>query len=372
MPELGCRPTNKYLPPRPRKTAPGATGAPQRIDGDGGGRRRRLPALDRQSRCRAEESRRCIPPFPSSSSPPRQAPATACSRCSRSCRRARLLPADPALGLVGFALAFALITAGLLASTFHLGHPERAWRALSQWRSSWLSAARASARIATYVPAGIYAVGWVFTDWRDTLFTLAGMVAAILAMQTVYCTAMIYASLKTIRAWSNGWVPVGYFSLSIMTGALLLNALATCFGYYHPAFFWTASIAILVAAVVKMRYWRFIDTTPGPSTAETATGLKGEIRLLESPHTQENYLQKEMGYRIAQKHSHKLRQLAIAAGFVAPILVTTLAHVSPPASAGGLTVLAVLVAAIGVLIERWLFFAEAKHAVTLYYGATSA
>ena len=152
----------------------------------------------------------------------------------------------------------------------------------------------------------------------------------------------------------------------------LRYALAAAFGYFHPTFFWTSAIAIVVAAVVKMRYWRFIDTTPGPSTAETATGLKGKISLLDSPHTQENYLQKEMGYRIARKHAGKLRQLSIAAGFVAPVLLTTLANMSPPATAAALAVLAVLVAAIGVLIERWLFFAEAKHAVTLYYGATSA
>ncbi len=282
-----------------------------------------------------------------------------------------VLPVDPTLGMVGFGIALALITAGLMSSTFHLGHPERAWRALSQWRSSWLSREGIFA-LATYLPTAVYAVAWVFTDWHDSLFTLAGLIMAILAMQTVYCTAMIYSSLKTVRAWANGWVPISYFSLSIMSGALLLNALATCFGYYHPGFFWTASISIVVAGFVKMRYWRFIDTTPSASTAETATGLKGEIRLLDSPHTQENYLQREMGYRVARKHSAKLRQLAIAAGFVAPILVTTLAHISPPASAAPLTVLAVLVAALGLLIERWLFFAEAKHAVTLYYGADSA
>jgi DMSO reductase anchor subunit len=283
----------------------------------------------------------------------------------------RVLPADPTLGLVGFIAALALITAGLISSTFHLGHPERAWRALSQWRSSWLSR-EGVCSLATYVPTGVYAGGWIFTDWRDDLFTMTGMAVAVLSMQTVYCTAMIYASLKTIHAWANRWVPLGYFALSIMTGALLLNALATAFGYFHPAFFWTAAAAIVAAGFVKMRYWRFIDTVPGPSTAETATGLKGDIRLLDAPHTQENYLQKEMGYRIARKHAHKLRQLAIAAAFVAPVLLTTLAHISPPASATPLTGLAVLVAAIGVLIERWLFFAEAKHTVTLYYGATEA
>jgi sulfite dehydrogenase (quinone) subunit SoeC len=283
----------------------------------------------------------------------------------------RVLPADPMLGAVGFVIALGLITAGLLASTFHLGHPERAWRALSQWKSSWLSREGVYS-IATYVPAVIYAAGWVFTDWRDSLFTLTGMVSAILAMQTVYCTSMIYASLRTIHAWANRWTVLAYFSLSIMTGALLVNALGTCFGYYEPALFWTAAIAVVIAGFVKMRYWRYIDVTPSDSTAETATGLKGEIRLLESPHTQENYLQKEMGYRIARKHSDKLRQLAIAAGFVAPVLLTTLAHISIPATAAPLTVLAVALAALGVLIERWLFFAEAKHTVTLYYGATSA
>jgi DMSO reductase anchor subunit len=282
-----------------------------------------------------------------------------------------VLPTDPVLGAVGFVIALGLITAGLLSSTFHLGHPERAWRALSQWKSSWLSREGVYA-IATYLPAVIYAAGWVFSDWRDSLFTLTGMVAAVLSMQTVYCTSMIYASLKTIRAWSNRWTVIGYFSLSIMTGALILNALATCFGYYPPAIFWTTAITIVVAGFVKMRYWRFIDTNPSECTAETATGLKGTVVLLESPHTQENYLQKEMGYQIARKHSDKLRQLAIAAAFVGPVLLTTLAHISPPASAAPLSVLAVLLAAIGVLIERWLFFAEAKHTVTLYYGATSA
>lgn len=283
----------------------------------------------------------------------------------------RVLPTDPMLGIVGFGIALALITAGLLSSTFHLGHPERAWRALSQWKSSWLSREGVYA-IATYFPALVYAGGWIFTDWRDSLFILSGMVAAILSVQTVYSTSMIYASLKTIRAWSNRWVPVSYLSLSFMTGALLLHAIATAFGYFHPALYWTATISIVIAGFVKMRYWRFIDTHPSETTVQTATGLKGEIRLLESPHTQENYLQKEMGYRVARKHANKLRQIAIAAGFAVPILLTTLANISPPASATGLTILAAALGAVGVLVERWLFFAEAKHTVGLYYGAASA
>ena len=41
----------------------------------------------------------------------------------------------------------------------------------------------------------------------------------------------------------------------------------------------------------------------------------------------------------------------------------------------GLRLLAVpgaLAASAGVLVERWLFFAEARHTVMLYYGAEAA
>ena len=38
-----------------------------------------------------------------------------------------------------------------------------------------------------------------------------------------------------------------------------------------------------------------------------------------------------------------------------------------PASAGALAV-AVMAHVAGMFVERWLFFAEAKHVVTLYYG----
>src|SRR5256885_1551665 len=71
-----------------------------------------------------------------------------------------LLPADFTFGLVAFGLALGLITGGLLSSTLHLGHPERAWRAFSQWRTSWLSR-EGVASVATYLPAGLFALGWV-------------------------------------------------------------------------------------------------------------------------------------------------------------------------------------------------------------------
>ena len=135
---------------------------------------------------------------------------------------------------------------------------------------------------------------------------------------TVICTGMIYASLKPIRRWCNGWVAPNYLTLSLMTGAL------------------------------------------------------GPVRLLDAPHTSENYLLKEMGYKIARKHARELRRIALLFGFAAPFLVTLGAVVLGATAAAACAVVAAASASAGVLVERWLFFAEAKHSVTLYYGARAA
>ena len=126
---------------------------------------------------------------------------------------AGLLPADMMLGLIGLGLALALVTAGLLASTFHLGHPERAWRAVSQWRSSWL-AREGVAAIATYIPAGLLGLSWVLTGNITGPWGWLGVMTAVLAAITVYCTAMIYRSLRTIHQWHNAWLTPSYLILA--------------------------------------------------------------------------------------------------------------------------------------------------------------
>ena len=50
--------------------------------------------------------------------------------------------------LVSLGLGFILVSTGLIASLWHLGQPQRAWRAFSQWRSSWLSREGVAAMLA--------------------------------------------------------------------------------------------------------------------------------------------------------------------------------------------------------------------------------
>lgn len=284
-----------------------------------------------------------------------------------------LLPADRWFGFTGLAIALGLITAGLLSSAFHLGRPERAWRAFSQWRSSWLSREGIVAT-ATYLPAGLYAIGWVFMEKTTGAWGFLGVLSALMAALTVYCTAMIYATLRPIHAWCNQWTLPNYLAMALLTGVLLLNALTTIFGVADPQIALLLVVALFLAFFLKRKYWRFIDTTRGPATPESATGLGGlgKVRLLDAPNTQANFVQKEMGYRIARKHAARLRRIAFIGLFAAPLVLSMAAVEASPSLAVLCTVLAVLSAGIGVAAERWLFFAEAEHSVTLYYGADAA
>jgi sulfite dehydrogenase (quinone) subunit SoeC len=282
---------------------------------------------------------------------------------------AGLIPPTRGLGLAALGVALGLITLGLTASLLHLGHPERAWRAVSQWRSSWLSREGVMALL-TYAPALAFAAGWVLLESTGGWIAVSGLLAATGAALTVFCTSMIYAALKPIREWRQPLVAPVYLAFALMTGALLLHALLLLFGAARG---WAAALALLATALafgLKGLYWAAIGRVePGP-TPESATGLGalGKVRMLEPPHTETNYLLSEMGFRVARRHAVKLRRYAFLSGGMGAALLTVLALLSSGAAASLLALLAALSGIAGVVIERWLFFAEATHTITLYYG----
>ncbi|MBO6838796.1 MAG: dimethyl sulfoxide reductase anchor subunit [Alphaproteobacteria bacterium] len=286
---------------------------------------------------------------------------------------AGLVPPTPAVTWTHCGLSFALIVAGLLSSTFHLGHPERAWRALSQWRSSWLSREGVMA-IISFGPMGAYALArLIFPDLSTAWQPALGGLAIACAVLTVYCTAMIYGSLKTIPAWSNPVTPVGYLAMAAASGAILLNAIAFLMGFVSPQIVNVTAILLLIAMAVKMIYWRRIRDAAPRSTAESATGLgdMGKVHLFETPHDGDNYLMTEMGFRIARKHAFRLRRIALMWGFLFPLLSVTAAGFATGIMASLFIAISVVAGAVGLLAERFLFFAEAKHTVMLYYGDRS-
>jgi len=285
-----------------------------------------------------------------------------------------LMPSDTAVVLAGFGLGLGLVTAGLLSSTFHLGHPERAWRAFSQWRSSWLSR-EAVAAVLAYLPAIGLAAVLLAGGAGGASARVLGALTALFATATVVCTAMIYRCLKPIHAWHNRFTVPGYLIIGAATGLAFAHALFAAFG--EPAAFATgaAALAALGAGFLHKRaYWRFIDTTSGPATAETATGLGaiGRVRALDPPHTGRNFVMREMGFAVARKHAEALRRAALIGGFVLPAWAIAIGLGLRGPGGAAVAFAAAAAALAGALVERWLFFAEARHAAMLYYGAASA
>jgi sulfite dehydrogenase (quinone) subunit SoeC len=275
--------------------------------------------------------------------------------------------------VAGFGLAFGLIALGLIASTGHLGRPERAWRAFSQWRTSWLSREGILA-LAALVPAALLAWRILSREGSDlgVRSLLTGAVAAGLAMATLWCTGMIYASLPTVPAWKQPLVAPLYCLLGVATGAVLLALLAAAFRGAIPAkLVWCALAALSAAWLAKARYWDTIDAAPRAYTISTATGLGGAgstVRPLDPPHTQANFVMREMGYAVARTHARRLRQWVCIALFLVPSVCLALTMAAGAGPALMLTLTATLSAAAGVAMERWLFFAEAEHVSMLYYG----
>lgn len=243
-------------------------------------------------------------------------------------------------------LAYACAVGGLTASTLHLGNPERALMAFSQWRSSWLSR-EAWAAVATLILCAPTALSdWLGLGWPR----LPGHLGALAALATLASTAMIYAQLKSVPRW-NHWTTPALFGAFALTG----GALAA--GHALPG----ALLAVLLAALLAVSF-RLGDAqfARAGQTIGSATGLDriGTATVFEPPHTGSNYLLREMIHVVGRKHSQKLRVIAVGAVAAAALL----------ALVPGALPLACALHLGGALTARWLFFAEAEHVVGLYYG----
>lgn len=284
-----------------------------------------------------------------------------------------LVPLRPWPGLIAVGLGLALATAGLVASTLHLGRPERAWRAFSQWRTSWLSREGVAA-VLTFPVAGLFLLVWAMKPQSPWLGVLA-LATALAAQVTVYCTGMIYASLPTIRAWKQPLVVPNYIVLSLLTGGLVAIVMSVAMTGTLPRLAAVVELILCGAALaMKWAYWTAIDTAAPISNTGSATGLGrfGTVRPLEPAHSRPNYVMREMGYHVARKHAEKLRRLATLALGAVPAACLLLALVLPDGWTFLPMVLALASAGLGVVVERWLFFAEAEHVVMVYYGKEAA
>jgi DMSO reductase anchor subunit len=249
-----------------------------------------------------------------------------------------------------WALGYGLAVAGLLASTFHLGNPKNALKAFTQWRTSWLSR-EAWASVATLLLLAPVALSDIF---GLGLPPVLGQVAGVLALGTVFTTAMIYTQIKAVPRWHHWLTPVMFLAFAVAGGAVLSGQV------------W-APLALLAVGGVLLAVWRVGDGAfaRAGQTLGTATGLDrlGVPSVFDPAHTAGNYLKREMIFVVGRKHAARLRKIALLLASVLPAVLLLL-----PLGVWGIALAAALHLA-GTMAARWLFFAEAEHVVGLYYGA---
>jgi DMSO reductase anchor subunit len=267
--------------------------------------------------------------------------------------------------LTAGSLALFLVAAGLSSSVFHLANPKNAWRAFSRYRTSWLS--REGVFAVLFYPFAIAYLGLTWLDMSQfaTIKMVFGVLAATLAWVTIFSTGMIYACLKTIRQWNSPLVPANYLALGHFLGGLLLLIIVND-GMVKMDSYIAISIALtVVAGVLKAIYYFWIANPGATSTINTATGFtRGTVRLLDTGHTHGTFLTEEFGFKIARQYSIMLKIVVYVLGFVIPVAMLSIGLTSQSD-----IYFVVIIAILGVVAERWLFFAEARHVVNLYHGA---
>ena len=240
-------------------------------------------------------------------------------------------------------------TVGLVSSFFHLANKKNAIKSLSQWQTSWLSREAIASIFCLLVVFGniIWAVS------QNNYISEVGVLLSFLSLFTIFTTSMIYAQLKTVPSWNNALTPAIFVCAALTGGAILLTDYASL-------------VLLLVFGTLQISFWYIADR--GFQDKETSVGTalgynkNEEIRPFDVAHTNRNYLLNEMVYKVARKHSVKIRYISFFMAFVFPM---SLILIFP--NNFSVSVSAITIHLIGIYFSRWLFFAEAKHSVSFYY-----
>lgn len=273
------------------------------------------------------------------------------------------IDAMPTRGVVlsGGIAALCAITAGFVSSTFHLANPRNAWRAMSRFRTSWL-AREGLLAVLFYPIAALWLLRW-WLGYDDSVITQALAVLTVLwAMATVFSTGMIYACLRTIPQWNTSLTPANYLLLGLMLGSLALTSLRLYWGEPVSRMLVVNIGFLATAGIMKFLYFFWVGTPSGP-TVNTATSFnRATVRLFDVGHSAGTFLTQEFGYQPPMPRIRVLRMTVYVLGFIVPAVLVAM---------GGEfneLMVAALISLAGVFVERWLFFAEARHVVTLYHG----
>lgn len=268
-------------------------------------------------------------------------------------------------------LACSLLIVSLGFSFFHLGHPERAWRAAAMWRTSWLS------REVIVLPVFIgLTASWALLEWTQLAppLMIQLLIALLVGLSFVlwHCTAMIYACLKFIQEWAHPLTLINYTLIGIASGLVLCTSLMAILPSNEALAYALAPWAMVGTAIALISRWSSFQRNrrlKPVSTLQSATGIQNtKLRQVSMGMSAGAFNTREFFHAKTRAFVRNAKTLAIALGFVVPIGLLGLGTLLDSPTLIGL---ALPVQYVGLLCERWMFFAQARHPQNLYYQTVS-
>ena len=273
------------------------------------------------------------------------------------------------ISMLALPASFILLTLGLVASFFHLGHPERAWRAAMMWRTSWLS------REVIALPAVMLLTAMTFFYIQSGVVPVWLWTAVIMGTLVLWiCTAKIYQCIRFIQEWSHPSTLTNFILLGLSSGGLLLEFLLLVWNDPNtPLGISLISgvnfILLFLALKLKLWIWRRNQKLKPKSNLASATGIKGmNIRQTSMGFMGSSFNTREFFHHQTDRVINNIRKVILLMVYVGPMLLLALNMSSPSAFQ---IALALLMHYLGLLAERWMFFAEANHPQNLYYQRVS-
>ena len=273
------------------------------------------------------------------------------------------------LSTFAFPAALVLLGLGLIASFFHLGRPERAWRAAMMWRTSWLS------REVIALPSVMALTAITF------FFVITGIVPAwiwaalLISIFALWiCTAKIYQCIRFIQEWSHPSTLSNFILLGLSSGGLLLELLLMVWNEPDiPLGISLISgvnfILLFLALNLKLWIWRRNQKLKPISNLASATGIKGNnIRQTSMGFMGGSFNTREFFHHQTDRVISNIRKIILLMTYVGPMVLLAFSLNSPNIAQ---IAIALLIHYIGLLAERWMFFAEANHPQNLYYQRVS-
>jgi DMSO reductase anchor subunit len=255
---------------------------------------------------------------------------------------------------------------GVLASTFHLGNPQRGIKAFKKLGSSWLSREMFFTTL-FLVLVFMYGVV-VYINGEGSLRRVIGMLGIFTSLALYLSSSMLYVKIRFVREWSNPFTVINFLLLGLTSG-LLAGIAALAYTGSDPVivepvtslFLWLGFASLLF----KVATYHFNANHYQPFNEKNALSIFGkDIKLTDMGTTYIHFNTKEYFYPLTDSQLLYQRTAVIFFAFLIPLaLIYTMTG-----SSAVFPLIAFAVMTAGIIIERRLFFIEGTHIQNLYYG----